>query len=372
MNFRYAFPLAFSLFCCIAALGQNDITNHGGAISCQYTDSPSDEGINNLIDNRIGTKYLTFHQSSWIEFKAKAACVVKKYAITSANDSPERDPVLWTLEGSGNGTTWEVLDSRSDESFSGRFIKKEFTVKNDKAYQYYRLQMNTAGAAILQLAEWELYDGSPASVDPSTHGPQWSNFEKNGYKVVFVNDDTAFNEGVKQKMLETFFTVYPQLIDKYNPNGMKEVTFFIDPSYQGVAEAANGTIRFSPAWFRAHPGDIDVVTHESMHIIQSYPPGAGPSWLTEGIADYVRYKYGVDNVGAGWSLPKYTPTHNYTNSYRITARFLAWLEINGHASIVTELDSAMRTKTYSSDTWKKITGKTIDELWLAYTQNPVL
>ena len=85
------------------------------------------------------------------------------------------------------------------------------------------------------------------------------------------------------------------------------MTFIIDPNYNGVAGTSNGRVVFSAKYMTAHPGDIDIVTHETMHIVQSYGNRSGmPGWLTEGIADYIRYAYGVDNKGAGWSLPKFS------------------------------------------------------------------
>ena len=35
------------------------------------------------------------------------------YSITTANNVPDRDPVRWRLEGSGDGITWRVLDDRT-------------------------------------------------------------------------------------------------------------------------------------------------------------------------------------------------------------------------------------------------------------------
>ena len=116
--------------------------------------------------------------------------------------------------------------------------------------------------------------------------------------------------------------------------------------------------------------DLDVITHEVMHIVQSYPPNSGPGWLTEGIADYVRFKYGVDNKGAGWSLPDYKPENSYKNSYRITARFLYWLTKKYDKNIVQKLDKNMRNKTYSEDLWNQYTGKSLDALWAEYSESP--
>ncbi|RBL89071.1 basic secretory protein-like protein [Chitinophaga flava] len=195
---------------------------------------------------------------------------------------------------------------------------------------------------------------------------------RSDYTLVFINQAPAFSSQVKERMINTFFTVYPVLANAYNTNTQKTVIFVIDVSYNGVAATSGGRVVYNPEWFRQHPGDIDVVTHEVMHIVQAYPGGAGPGWLTEGIADYVRYRYGVDNAGAGWALPDYTPSQRYDNSYRITARFLIWLEKHVYDKLVKELDESMRNKTYSPGIWQAKTGKTLEQLWNDYAANPAL
>ena len=194
---------------------------------------------------------------------------------------------------------------------------------------------------------------------------------KKKYTLIFISKDSAFSATTKQQMIEAFFTVYPRQAKHFNPNTLQKVTFIIDPAYVGVAAAGNGAARYNPKWLRDHPEDIDVVTHEVMHIVQAYPDGS-PGWLTEGIADYVRYGYGVNNVKGNWKLPDYKAGQSYTNSYRIMARFLVWLEQNGHPRIVQELDKAARTGTYSPELWKQKTGNTLDELWASYAANPAV
>jgi hypothetical protein len=194
--------------------------------------------------------------------------------------------------------------------------------------------------------------------------------KKNGYSLTFKNNSPDLDPDLKKRMIATFFKVYPVLADTYNKNTDKEVVFSIDTAYKGVAATGGGKIVYNPQWFKKHPGDIDVVTHEVMHIVQNYGNGPGPGWLTEGIADYVRFKFGVDNAGANWSLPAFKAEHSYKNAYRITARFLNWLELNGNQGIVLKLDSAMRDHSYTNEIWKTITGKTVDELWSAYAADP--
>ena len=198
-------------------------------------------------------------------------------------------------------------------------------------------------------------------------------YKQKGYQLTFINYDATFNPDVQKKLISTFFTVYPELAKAYNKKTLKNVTMVIDTTYKGVAETDNGKVTISHKWMHLHPEDIDVVTHEVMHIVQDYGSDSnGPGWLTEGIADYARFKFGVNNDAANWKLPAYKPTQKYTDAYRVTARFLEWLEENKKPGIVKELDKQMRNHTYTDDIWKQQTGQTLDELWKTYTDNPVL
>lgn len=191
------------------------------------------------------------------------------------------------------------------------------------------------------------------------------------YSLVLAGNDAHFDSATRQHMIDVFFTVYPQMVDRFNKNSLKKVGFFIDTAYKAVAETGNGTSRFNPAWMKRYPQDVDVVTHEVMHVVQDYKDYE-PGWLTEGIADYVRYVYGVNNKAASWFLPDYRPGQSYKDAYRVTARFLLWVEKNKNKRIVDDLDKAMRDGTYTPQLWTKLTGKTVDGLWDEYAKNPAL
>lgn len=196
--------------------------------------------------------------------------------------------------------------------------------------------------------------------------------KRNGYSLVFISKDPDLNQDVKKNLIDTYFKVYPTLVKTFNKTSTKDVLFVVDTAYNGVAEASGNRILFSSKYLQNNPTDIDVVTHETMHIAQGYGYSAGPVWLTEGIADYVRYKYGVDNIGSKWSLPDFDAAQNYTDSYRITARFFEWLEQNVKKGLISKLDEELRAHTYTEQSWATLTGKSIDELWAAYSKSPAV
>ncbi|GAA3969173.1 hypothetical protein GCM10022246_22420 [Pedobacter ginsengiterrae] len=196
--------------------------------------------------------------------------------------------------------------------------------------------------------------------------------KKKGYSLTFESNFAALDPKLKKRLIETFFIVYPKLAKEYNPNTLKAVTFFVDTAYKGVAATSNGKVTYSSIWMVKHPEDIDVVTHEVMHIVQDYGRSVGPGWLTEGIADFARSKFGIDNAGAKWALPELKPEHTYKNSYRITARFFTWIEKKVKPGTIKAVDASLRDHTYTADIWAKLTGKDLDGLWADYVKNPQL
>ncbi|MGA2244630.1 MAG: ATP-binding protein [Verrucomicrobiota bacterium] len=64
------------------------------------------------------------------------------YALTSANDEPERDPRTWKLLGSDDGATWTPVDQRLNESFTGRFERRVFNLTRPAAFRVFRLQID--------------------------------------------------------------------------------------------------------------------------------------------------------------------------------------------------------------------------------------
>ncbi|RYY09577.1 MAG: hypothetical protein EOO36_22015, partial [Cytophagaceae bacterium] len=190
-----------------------------------------------------------------------------------------------------------------------------------KVFLAYSFLLSTlAFPSLWLLAPAALLLAAPAAAQSRAVPLGRDSLTQRGYTLVFVNRDSAFSPVTKQRMTDAFFTVYPPEAQRFNKQTRRRVVFLVNPAYQGVAATDHGVVDYSPKWLREHPEDIDVVTHEVMHIVQAYPNGNAPGWLTEGIADYARYAFGVNNQAGHWQLPDYKAGQSYTNSYRITAR----------------------------------------------------
>ncbi|MDR1809164.1 MAG: DUF5005 domain-containing protein [Prevotella sp.] len=84
--------------------------------------------------------------------------LLRQYTITSAPDSPEKDPLHWQLLGSNDYLNWTVLDERYYAVFEERGQTNTYTVPLARTMQYFRLNVLTANDAdVMQIAEWQLF-----------------------------------------------------------------------------------------------------------------------------------------------------------------------------------------------------------------------
>jgi len=192
--------------------------------------------------------------------------------------------------------------------------------------------------------------------------------EKRGEFTLEFKDLTGeADQAAVDRLRELFFAVYPQLVAEYNPDAYRTVLLQIDPGYVGQAAASANKVMLNPDHLRRNPEDIDSLVHELMHVVQAYNFWEAPPWLREGIADFVRDKYGVNNAAAGWALERRPVGSDWTMSYRVTGAFLRWIEVNGHPGFVRNMNAPLRTETYTEATWQALTGKTVEALWEEYS-----
>ncbi len=82
------------------------VTNPGGS-------NPAGETPDKLYDNSTATKALDFNIKSLnysiFLYTFSTAQKFTGYRWATANDSTERDPITWTVEGSNDNSNWTVL-----------------------------------------------------------------------------------------------------------------------------------------------------------------------------------------------------------------------------------------------------------------------
>lgn len=145
-----------------------NITDQVTAVTASGEYTEAGEVKENLIDGEASTKWLVFESSGWVAFELAEPVAVVHYALTSANDAPERDPRDWTLQGSADGESWTDLDQQTGQEWTERFQTKEYRFENTQAYKFYRLDIASVQSGdILQLADLQLSNGDTTPPPPS-------------------------------------------------------------------------------------------------------------------------------------------------------------------------------------------------------------
>lgn len=131
----------------------------------------------------------------------------------------------------------------------------------------------------------------------------------------------------------------------------------------GIAFASGTNLTIGAEWVRKYPDDFGMIAHELTHIIQANRPGT-PGWLTEGVADYIRYYV----VEPGSRRAYFDPAKStYSRGYQPAAGLLNWLETHRPGTIA-QLQHLSRQGTYTPEKFKEIAGGDPDALWKEFVR----
>lgn len=120
------------------------------------------QGKEKANDGMAGTKWSVNTTSGALCYKFAIGVRMSGYTITTAGDTPNRDPKNWTVQGSNNGTTWTTVATVTNNAWTDRYEQQSFTITSPNFYLYYKLDITANwGDSAMQLAEWDLnYDSN--------------------------------------------------------------------------------------------------------------------------------------------------------------------------------------------------------------------
>jgi len=186
---------------------------------------------------------------------------------------------------------------------------------------------------------------------------------------------------VEERLMPVVEAWYPKIIALLPSEGYEapvEVRLeFRDDMGGTPAYAAANRVAMNAVWFRRQlDGEaLGCVVHELVHVVQSYRrarftnrnplPVAG--WVTEGIADYIRWFLYEPAAGGASLTRRNIDRARHDASYRISAHFIDWA-IRGHdADLLRKLNAAAREGRLHDEMWEEWTGHDLAELekqWL--------
>ncbi|MDR6967413.1 hypothetical protein J2X31_001424 [Flavobacterium arsenatis] len=150
--------LGFGVNAQVPLFNSNSTISPYGSVS-----SPSNEEYYNIIDGDVETKFLDFNYLDGLGFTVNLngyQTVATGMDFTTANDSAERDPTVFEIFGSNNGTYFTSITVGVISCNDERFYTTSYTFDNTEGYSSYRFifseQCNTI-EAMIQIAEVQLF-----------------------------------------------------------------------------------------------------------------------------------------------------------------------------------------------------------------------
>ncbi|HEU4426425.1 MAG TPA: GH92 family glycosyl hydrolase [Pilimelia sp.] len=122
-----------------------------------------DTQTDQMFTGRFENKTYTFANTTAYQYyrlnitRNNGATILQLAEIALSDGVTEGDPKGWVLKGSNDGTTWQVLDRRSSETFAWRLQTRAFKIASPGSYAFYRLEVTrNTGDASTTLSEVEL------------------------------------------------------------------------------------------------------------------------------------------------------------------------------------------------------------------------
>ncbi|QWU14467.1 F5/8 type C domain-containing protein [Paenibacillus sophorae] len=174
----------------------------------------------------------------WLAYEFSTATVIDAYVNYGYTDN--RSPKNWTFEGSQDGTTWVVLDTRTN--VTSYATPQEFTFTNTVAYKRYRINVtaNNGSTTFLGIKELTMHKQYLNKILLSSENNVKSiNTEKN--MVVNTGSSVAFNNKVVTARNLAQTVMFKVKVDNL-PSGTMDIISHINSGNVSKFKASISTI----------------------------------------------------------------------------------------------------------------------------------
>lgn len=120
-------------------------TSPSGVVSASNNSSSAWQ----LFNRSAGKVTLSGSGAGWVRYRFAAAVVIDAYMLQAPSDNSQNDdmPWQWNIEGSDDGSTWTVLDSRDGQDTWASSEWREYQFHNETPFLYYRLSFTQGGGS---------------------------------------------------------------------------------------------------------------------------------------------------------------------------------------------------------------------------------
>jgi hypothetical protein len=300
----------------------------------------------------------------------------------------DRGPQVYTLSASNTGKDdWKQVaqvDTRPKSGSAGGQYGVSIADSTDSLGRYRYLLFDIArtegndpfgNTFFSEIDVIEAGGPVPEAVTPPASHVEIVEAEGGRYRLAVDTTETPdLTDWTRTELAPVLCKWYPRIVKLLASEGYeapRKVQIVFSADMQGVAATGGTRVSCAAKWYRQNlKGEArGSIVHELVHVVQQYGlsrrnPHATPTpgWVTEGIADYVRW-FLYEPRSHGAEIGKHALAKaRYDASYRTTANFLNWVATKYEPQLVTHLNAAARAGIYTEAFWKQRTGHTVQEL----------
>ena len=120
------------------------------------------DGKVSVLDAAANNPWAATVSTGWLKIDLGSGVTkqVQKYVLISRQASmANQAPKNWTFEGSNNGSTWDILDTQTNQENWGDCEPRVFTFENNTPYRYYRINVSANnGSPNLAIYELQIFE----------------------------------------------------------------------------------------------------------------------------------------------------------------------------------------------------------------------
>jgi len=146
------------------------ITTYGSNVCAGGTPSASStngvEVAARAFDGIIGEGHFWTSSTSaalpqWLKYDLGLGVtrVVQRYGLAPRMTYSDGLPYAWTFQGSNDDSNWDILDTRSGQTWPDNSLRN-YSFSNSTAYRYYRINFTTASHVYVHINELEMYEAT--------------------------------------------------------------------------------------------------------------------------------------------------------------------------------------------------------------------
>ena len=251
LNYKKTTPIVLPAF----------TSNTSGGIT--VSDSRGNSDAYTLI-NGVTYKYIGAWNTYWFNIDYGKETLINSYFIKADSNSSPEYPKAWTLQASNDGSQWDVIDTRSGQTFTlGQ--SRTFIVTTNTAYKQYRLvfsdgvvssgngelgQLGFNADSIIYSFDYKKSQNGYLIADISCKSQIDVLFNERGIADFYILDETNNQFYLPRTKWFHQFTVDTNLVNSFNAPGLPNIKGYYEdyrayPNKNSPTGVFKGTTEYS-------------------------------------------------------------------------------------------------------------------------------